>query len=285
MNNHKFIKDRIKIISKEKKIHFNACWKQLLLERFLSRLAHSSHVNKFIFKGGSLLSYLMEIGRETTDLDFLLTRMKAEKKGLKETFEQIISVSSEDGFNFTFDSIDLLRQPHMGYPGYRVTLKTEMGDKIQIDIGIGDAVEPLTREIRLAQCDGKPLFESAISLLVYPTETIFSEKLETILSKGAGNTRLKDYHDLILLLRSKEMLNLEKLKTDIANTFAHRNTIPRLIRFDETSLKRIQQLWTAHLHGLGDTVKEFNLPNNIVTAIEEINGYLVSIMEVSKAKS
>ena len=70
----------------------------------------------------------MEIGRETTDLDFLLTRMKAEKKGLKETFEQIISVPSEDGFNFTFDSIDLLRQPHLVYPGYRVTLKTEMGD-------------------------------------------------------------------------------------------------------------------------------------------------------------
>ncbi len=227
----------------------------------------------------------MKIGRETTDLDFLLTRMKAEKKGLKETFEQIISVSSEDGFNFTFDSIDLLRQPHMGYPGYRVTLKTEMGDKIQIDIGIGDAVEPVTREISLAQYDGKPLFESSISLLVYPTETIFSEKLETILSKGAGNTRLKDYHDLVLILRNKEMLNLEKLKTDIANTFAHRNTIPRLIRFDETSLKRIQQLWTAHLHGLGDTVKEFDLPSDIVTAIEEINEYIASIMGVSKAKS
>ncbi len=140
----------------------------------------------------------------------------------------------------------------------------------------------MIREIPLAQCEGKPLFESAISLLVYPPETVFSEKLETILSKGVGNTRLKDYHDLILLLRNKRILNLEKLKTDIVNTFAHRNTIPRLIKFDETSLKRIQQLWTAHLHGLGDTVKEFNLPGDIVSVIEEINKYIASIMEILK---
>jgi predicted nucleotidyltransferase component of viral defense system len=268
MINRKYIKDRIKIIAKEKQIHFNACWKILLLERFLSRLARSSHANKFIFKGGSLLSYLMKIGRETADLDFLLTRMKAEKKGLQETFGEIISVPSEDGFNFIFDSIDLLRQPHMGYPGYRVTLKTETNDKVQIDIGIGDRVEPLTREILLVQSNGKPLFENTISLLVYPTETIFSEKLETILSKGASNTRLKDYHDLILLLRNKGMLNSEKLKTDITNTFAHRNTIPRLIKFDVISLRRIQQLWAAHLNGLGNSVKKFNLPSEIATAIE-----------------
>ena len=73
-------------------------------------------------------------------------------------------------------------QPHRGYPGYRVILKTEMGDKIQIDIGIGDAVEPVSRKIPLTQCDGKPLLESTISLLSYPTETIFSEKVRFLTS-------------------------------------------------------------------------------------------------------
>jgi hypothetical protein len=50
---------------------------------------------------------LMEIGRETKDLDFLLTRMKAEEKALQETFEQIISVHSADGLTFSFDSIQV----------------------------------------------------------------------------------------------------------------------------------------------------------------------------------
>jgi hypothetical protein len=41
------------------------------------------------------------------------------------------------------------------------------------------------------------MFEGEISLVVYPPETIFAEKLETVLSKGAANSRMKDYHDLL----------------------------------------------------------------------------------------
>ncbi len=245
MISQEIIKKQLKIIAKERKIHFNTCWKQLLLERFLFRLARSPHSHKFIFKGGFLLSYLMEIGRETTDLDFLLTRMNAEEKELQKAFEDIISIDSIDGFYFSFESIKLLNQPHMDYSGYRITLKTEMKDKVQIDIGIGDIVEPLIHEIPLIQHLDKPFFESSISLLVYPPEAIFSEKLETILSKGPHNTRMKDYHDLILLLRNRKILNVDKLKMVITNTFSHRDTIIRPIAFSETSLKGIQKLWSA----------------------------------------
>ena len=107
MINEQALKDRLRLVARERNIHFNACWKQLLLERFLARLAGSTYSNKFIFKGGFLLSYLMEIGRETTDLDFLLTRMKAEENALQETFKEIIEVHSVDGFTFAFDSIEL----------------------------------------------------------------------------------------------------------------------------------------------------------------------------------
>ena len=109
------LKDRLKTIAQNKNTPFNACWKQFLLERFLVRLARSVHSHRFIFKGGFLLSYLMEIGRETTDLDFLITRMEAEEEELKKTFGEIISVHSSDGFTFSFDSIELLDQPHMEY--------------------------------------------------------------------------------------------------------------------------------------------------------------------------
>jgi predicted nucleotidyltransferase component of viral defense system len=281
------LKDRLQAVARQRNIHFNACWKQLLLERFLARLAGSSHSNKFIFKGGFLLSYLMEIGRETTDLDFLLTRMKAEKRELQETFEQILSVYSADGFTFSFDSIELLSQPHMDYPGYRIVLNTafaKMEDKVQIDVGVGDIVEPLTREIPLVQYRGKPLFESGVSLLVYPVETIFSEKLETILSKGAGNSRMKDYHDLILLIRKEGMLNLDKLKGAMTSTFSHRGTSLRPIEFDENSLKAIQRLWTAHLNGLGDNAQDFDLPKEIPAVIEEINKYIATVDGFAKVE-
>ena len=63
MINENALKDRLHIIAREKKLPFNACWKQLLLERFLARLASSAHTDKLIFKGGFLLSYIMEIYR------------------------------------------------------------------------------------------------------------------------------------------------------------------------------------------------------------------------------
>jgi predicted nucleotidyltransferase component of viral defense system len=277
--------DRLKAVAREKNIPFNACWKQFLLERFLARLAASTHSFKFIFKGGFLLSYLIKIGRETTDLDFLLTRMKAEEKELQKAFEQIITTHSADGFAFSFNSIELLKQPHMDYPGYRVILNTalaNMKDKIQIDVGVGDTVDPLTLEIPLIKYRGKPFYENIISLLVYPVETIFSEKLETILSKGAGNSRMKDYHDLILLIRSEGILDRNKLREAVTNTFSHRGTTLKSIQFNNPALKAIQTLWAAHLRNIGDYAEELNLPKDISLIIEEVNKYVAAIHPVAE---
>lgn len=272
------LKDRIQTIAREKGIHFNTCWKQLVLERFLARLSSSPHSHKFIFKGGFLLAYLMKIGRETVDLDFLLTRMKVEENELREVIEQMISASSSDGFAFSFSGIELLQQPHMEYPGYRVTLKTAFGkmrDKVQVDVGIGDIVEPVTRKIQLIQYRGKSLFEEAVSIPVYPVETIFAEKLETIISKGVGNSRMKDYHDLILLIQAKGMLELNKLQKALFDTFTHRSTALQFIEFDAGGIQALQKLWTAHLRGLG--VQDLPLPKEITVAIQTINQFLTTL--------
>ncbi len=245
MINEQSMKDRIRTIAQKRSIPFNACWKQLLLERFLARLAGSTYSHIFIFKGGFLLSYLMPIGRETMDLDFLLTKMKAGQKEIQGAFEKIISIHSNDGFSFSFDSMNLLTQPHMEYPGYRVFLRTTFGkmkDKIQVDVGVGDSVDPLMYKIPLIEHQGKPLFEETISLHVYPIETIFSEKFEAILSKGTSNSRMKDYHDLMFLIQGKERLNFSTLKKAITNTFSNRGTIFKPIEFGQLLLPKGRSL-------------------------------------------
>lgn len=96
--NEQALKDRLQSISKEKGIHFNECWKKLLLERFLARLARSKYTNKFIFKGGFLLTYMMQIGRETTDLDFLLTNINTSEVEIKNAIQEIVLNLSGMGF-------------------------------------------------------------------------------------------------------------------------------------------------------------------------------------------
>lgn len=274
MINEQALKDRLQTLAKEKGIPFNSCWKQLLLERFLARLGRSVYADKLIFKGGFLLAYMMKIGRETVDLDFLLTQMNAEKATIEEICKEISAVSLDDGFTFSFAGVELLSQPHMDYPGYRITLNAhfaKMKDKIHIDVGVGDVVEPHHRELKLFQYRGKPFFEDAVSLLVYPVESIFAEKLETVLSKGSKNSRMKDYHDLLLLVRSKGLIESKKLKEALAKTFKNRGTALGAIHFDSAGLESLQQLWRAHLHGLGDIAKDLALPSAIETLIEEIN--------------
>ena len=190
--NETALKERLKVVAKDKDVLFNVVWKQLLLERFLARLSRSKHNEHFIFKGGMLLSQRIKIGRETTDLDFLMTRLKGEAPAIESAFREIITVSNSDGFTFTWNAVSELTQPHMEYPGFRVNLNVALGkmkDKIQIDIGIGDAVEPVEEQFHPFEYKGKPLFAGEITLLTYPVETIFAEKLEAIVSKGALNSR------------------------------------------------------------------------------------------------
>ena len=50
--NEQALKERIKYIANLENRKFNQVWRDLILERLLIRLAHSSYNNQFVFKGG-----------------------------------------------------------------------------------------------------------------------------------------------------------------------------------------------------------------------------------------
>ncbi len=281
--NETAIKERLKVIAKEKGVTFNECWKQLLLERMLARVSRSPHREHLIFKGGFLLSYLIEIGRETKDLDFLLRQVEAKEASVQEIFEEIAAIELRDGFSFQFSKLEILSQPHMHYPGFRLTLQArldKMKDQVQIDIGVGDSVLPKNREVSLFRYRGVPIFESEITLLSYPLETIFAEKFETTISKGAANSRMKDYHDLLIMGRSGA-LKLTELKFSITETFKTRETpLTDEISFGPIEMRKLQSLWSSHLRGYDDLATELNLPKHIEDTIVEINQLLKSLKEV-----
>ena len=276
--NEAALKDRLKAIASEKGVRLNEIWKQLLLERFLARLSHSVHHEKFIFKGGLLLAQHLAIGRETTDIDFLLNKIKSEAPAIEAAFREIVSAEPADGFEFTWEGIEELTQPHMEYPGYRVSLGAKFGkmkDRIQVDIGVGDQVAPVEDHFRLFEYKGKPIFEGEITLLAYPIVAVFSEKLETVISKGPINSRMKDYHDIVLMIREPGLLDQKALKVVIAATFRHRGTALNLpIAFDKSGHASLQRLWGNHLSGLGAFRKTLNLPETIENVLAEINAWL-----------
>ncbi|MBP8081994.1 MAG: nucleotidyl transferase AbiEii/AbiGii toxin family protein [Spirochaetes bacterium] len=279
--NEQALKDRIKNIANTENSTFGEVLKRLELERFLVRLSRSKYNGIYIFKGGLLLSWYLDIGRETKDIDFLASKISADAATIEQDMKNICAVDIDDGFVFTFGDIVPLEQPHMNYPGFRVILDLIIGnnmrDRIQIDIGIGDSVSPETESFPLTRYKDSFLFEGSVSLQVYPVESIFAEKLETLISKGAANSRMKDYHDLYLLSHTEDLIDSKKLIESINKTFKTRDTSLILpIQFNEEEISFLQRLWSAHCRGLGSITTELKLPLDIIAVITELNNWLKS---------
>jgi predicted nucleotidyltransferase component of viral defense system len=277
--NEQALKDRIKTIAKAEGREFGEVWRSLVLERFLARISGSDYRDQFIFKGGLLLSHYIEIGRETKDVDFLANLINADIPNVEKAFTEICSVGIDDGFSFEFFDLNPLDQPHMNYPGYRLNLNLKFGekmkDKIQVDVGVGDLVDPKLESMELYQYRGKPIFEGEITLQIYPVETIFAEKLETVVSKGAANSRMKDFHDLVLLCRENGLLDVSKIQESIDRTFKNRKTKKELpVIFEGDDYKLMQPLWVAHLRGLGQVATNLSMPDALESVVAEINDWI-----------
>ncbi|HAU1217850.1 TPA: nucleotidyl transferase AbiEii/AbiGii toxin family protein, partial [Legionella pneumophila] len=126
--------------------------------------------DKLVFKGGFLLAQLVEIGRETTDLDFLARNIQAAQESIVALVETICTIELADGFIFEIMKVSDLEHAHMHYPGFRLSLRVKfysMTDAIQLDIGVGDLVKPVERSLLLTEVKNQALFESEITLLTY----------------------------------------------------------------------------------------------------------------------
>jgi hypothetical protein len=116
-------------------------------ERFLYRLSRSRYTDRFILKGALLiLAWLGETIRPTRDAD-LLGFGDLSEEALTAIFREIASMQvEEDGLTFDPSSIQVVAiRPEDEYGGQRVTLLGHLGParlRVQVDVGIGDAVVP-----------------------------------------------------------------------------------------------------------------------------------------------
>jgi len=275
----KSFKAKLRAIAKEKNRDPADLWQSLTLERFLVRLAKSEYSKHFVLKGGILLSKYIEIGRETTDLDFLAQKISNEVGKLKAVFEKIATIDLQDGFTLREIKVNELAHPHMGYPGVEISMMAYFGKtrfKVAIDIGFGDIVDPVKYAIPLIHSSKGDLFEHSVTLSCYPKEFILAEKLETIIYRGSFNSRMKDFHDLYSMITSPTFSSFHNLETIIRLVFEHRETKLALpILFTEEELPRMQNFWNEYLRSLRPEHVSA-LPRNIADVLSKINDWLRS---------
>ena len=230
------VRQKLINLSKERGEDPNLVFIRYAIERFLYRLSCSKQSGKFILKGAMLWAvWAGKPHRPTKDLD-LLGFGDASADTLRMMFVEICNVSVEpDGLTFNSNTIQITEiREELEYPGQQIKLESRLGNariNMQIDIGFGDSVIPAPIEINYPTLLDMP----SPHIKAYPIETVIAEKLETIISKGVPNSRMKDFYDLRILSQEFEFDGVN-LSNAIKATFERRSTnipIERPIAFTE----------------------------------------------------
>lgn len=242
------IKAKLTTIAKEQSKTFNDLLKPLAFERLLARVSVSPHRSKLIFKGGLCLKQYIEGGRETINL--------------------------EDLFQFTLVSCDKLEVENKKYPGYRINIQVNIGktkDRLQVDLGLGDVVDEYEIDVDVLQYKGAPLVsQGGVSVLAYPPEYIFSEKLQAIIDLGGFNSRMKDYFDCYILI-TQDVLDFKKVKTALDKTFKNRKT--ELVIIEDAS-PEIIEIWKGFCKKVPSSPKDINGVINLINKFLKDNGFI-----------
>ena len=217
------VKQRLLNLARAEGQLFDVLLVRFALERLLYRLANSKHRDRFILKGGMLVTlWLEEDNRTTRDIDFL-GRGDANGESLKAAFAEIMSIECDDGLKFDIDklSVTTIRE-EMEYGGTRlqtVAYLERTRIPITVDIAFGDALADGPTEVAYPSL----LDMEAPKVRTYPPATVIAEKFQAMVALGRANSRMKDYYDLWAIPKT---LTIDERELDdaIAATFARRRT-------------------------------------------------------------
>lgn len=227
------LKAKIKNISKEKNISAQLVLQNYMMERFIERIALSDFQDQMIIKGGLLISSIVGLdSRATMDIDMTLKGKPVNEAFILDYINEISRININDEVKFDVVSITEIREMDV-YFGFRVSLIAGIGTMkipLKIDITTGDKIIPseISYEYPL-------MFENrSIKIKAYNLETILSEKIETIISRGNQNTRMRDFYDVYILLKSKSKnIDYNILRLAIEETSQKRDSLNLLLNYKE----------------------------------------------------
>lgn len=234
------LKDLVRNMAKSSGIEAHVLIRRYMMERLLERISLSPYKDCFILKGGLLVSALVGVDiRATMDIDATVKRLPLTAVDMERIMTEIIAVPLEDGVRFRIKSISSIME-EAEYSGVRVALEALLDNSItplKLDISTGDVITP--REIRYQY---KLMFENrSIPLMAYPLETVFAEKLETILSRSTLNSRMRDFYDVQILLKTfSQEIDSRSLSDALTATAKKRGSLDRLLHA-ESILRALEE--------------------------------------------
>ena len=251
IENRDSLKAKASNLSKKTNIPNKYLIQNFMFEALLKRISKSKYKDKFIIKGGLLLSSIFGVNlRSTMDLDTTIKGLPLDRETITKVINEIINIDVEDNIKLEIENIKNIREEEL-YSGFKVNLKAEfdgLKTNLMIDITTGEVITYKEVEFKY-----NTIFDDeTINIMTYNYETIIAEKFESIISRNIDNTRMKDYYDLYMFVNLKwNDINKDTLRKAIINTSKARETLDyidnaskyiELISDDE----RLKALWNSY---------------------------------------
>ena len=218
------LKGRLKNIAYKNNVDARVLLRQFMMERFLERLSLSGYKEKFVIKGGTLVTAMLGVGlRSTMDVDTTITGFDLDEEDAARIIQEIISIDIDDGATLSINKVETIMD-EMEYSGIRIHIDAyydKVYAPVKIDISTGDIITPGAIEFEYK----KILEDDSIKLWSYNIETVLAEKIQTILNRGILNTRMRDFYDVHMLLELyMDNINVDVLKRAFSFTSQKRGT-------------------------------------------------------------
>ena len=249
-NMAKSVKDRLLNIARQEGRVFDVLLVRFALERLLYRLSVSEHRERFVLKGGMLVTVWVEDdNRVTRDADFL-GHGDPDPERLAADFREIMAIESDDGLVFDLDALAATAiREEMEYGGTRLKTSAYLEKTripVTIDIGFGDAMADATQQLDYPTLLDLP----APNVRAYPPTTVIAEKFQAMVALGVLNGRMKDYYDLWAIPRALEISDAD-LDAASTATFERRQTAIPMERPPGLSAEMVndetkQRQWRAY---------------------------------------
>ena len=258
IHSSKQLKDLIRNLSKEVGIEAHVLIRKYMMERFLERVSSSKYNGSFILKGGMLVAAFVGVeARATMDIDTTIKGIPVTMVDMERTITEISNIDLEDNVKFRIKKVSEIMD-EAEYSGIRFSMDALLDGAViplKIDISTGDVITP--REIAYSY---KLMFEDrTIPIMTYPIETVLAEKLETVISRSITNTRMRDFYDIHILLKSQKIdadilaLALERTakKRGNFNLLENAESVLKVVKSDE-DMKRLWDIYQKKFKYAGE---------------------------------
>ena len=233
--------------------HGNLAFQRFVMLNFLEALENIS--NDFVFKGGNLLWHYINTPRQTIDLDLATETIKSHLE-VKNILESVTNYYEDISFKIKiFKEVEL--KGELG-AAVVVSYKTSSG---QINIFELDIVYALPTDLANVKSTLDPTFSYKSASL----ENIIRDKVAASWRFQSGNSRMKDFDDLLRISRAEVELN-HKILSQLLNENSHHWNLD-LGWIDIELEKR----WSFHQKSYKD------LPMKLKDIFLEINEWLANI--------